>query len=63
MSRRRPTLGPGASKRVSWRWEVGAPLMVLGICVAALRLSAGGLLFWGAVLVTGVGLAVFWPRR
>ncbi len=57
--RRRPTLG--GRKRMNLRWEVGAPLIVLGTIVAGLMLGVegGGVLFWGAALTAGVGLAVF----
>jgi hypothetical protein len=49
---------------VSLRWEVGAPLIVLGTVVAGLMLGirGGGPIFWTAVIVAGVGLATFLDR-
>ncbi len=51
---------PGRSA-VSWRWEVGLPLFVMGSATAAIAGSAsgGGLLFWAAVLVAAIGVALF----
>jgi hypothetical protein len=51
---------PGRSA-VSWRWEVGLPLFVMGSLTALLVASGDGsdLLFWGAVLVAGVGASLF----
>lgn len=59
---RRRTLGGG--RRASLRWEVGAPLVVVGTIVAGLMLGVrgGGVLFWVGALVAGVGLAVFIDR-
>jgi hypothetical protein len=56
--RRRRSLGP-LGGRVSLRWEIGAPLIVLGIVVAGLMLGirGGGAIFWSAVVVAGLGLA------
>jgi hypothetical protein len=46
---------------VSWRWEVGLPLFVMGSLTAVITSYAdgAGLLFWAAVLVTGIGAALF----
>jgi hypothetical protein len=46
---------------VSWRWEVGLPLFVMGSVTAVITASAGGggLLFWAAALIAGVGAALF----
>jgi hypothetical protein len=51
---------PGRSA-VSWRWEVGLPLFVMGSLTAILVASGDGstLLFWGAVLVAGIGASLF----
>jgi hypothetical protein len=46
---------PGRSE-VSWRWEVGLPLFVMGFLTALLT---GGVLFWVAALVAGIGAALF----
>lgn len=61
--RRRPTLG-GTKSRVSMRWELGAPLIVMGILIAAYTLGArgGGLIFWAGALLAGVGLAIVLER-
>jgi hypothetical protein len=52
-----PTLG---GVKVSWRWEVGLPMFVIGV-VAALAVITTDLtlVFWFAVLVAGVGAAIF----
>ena len=51
---------PGRSA-VSWRWEVGLPLFVMGTLTALLVASGDGsdVLFWAAVLVAGVGASLF----
>jgi len=51
---------PGRSA-VSWRWEVGLPLFVMGSLTALLVASGDGsdVLFWGAVLVAGFGASLF----
>ena len=51
---------PGRSA-VSWRWEVGLPLFVMGALTALLVASGDGsmVLFWSAVLVAGVGASLF----
>jgi len=58
--RRKFSTPPGRSA-VSWRWEVGLPLFVMGSLTALLVASGdgSGLLFWGAVLVAGVGASLF----
>jgi hypothetical protein len=55
--RRGPTLGP---IRVSWRWEVGMPLVLIGFGIAALTVSTEGLglVFWVGAALTAVGTAV-----
>ena len=52
---RRTFSTPPGRSAVSWRWEVGLPLFVMGALTALLVASAGngGALFWGAVLVAG----------
>jgi hypothetical protein len=57
---------PMSGVRVSRRWEVGMPLMVLGAMLAGLTVGVrgGGLLFWaGAVLVALGAVAFFKPPR
>ena len=51
---------PGRSA-VSWRWEVGLPLFVMGSLTALLVASGDGsdVLFWGAVVVAGIGASLF----
>jgi hypothetical protein len=51
---------PGRSA-VSWRWEVGLPLFVMGALTALFVAGADGsqALFWGAVLVAGIGASLF----
>jgi hypothetical protein len=55
---RRTFRTPPGRSAVSWRWEVGLPLFVLGSLTALL---AGGadLLFWAGALVAGIGAALF----
>jgi hypothetical protein len=48
---------PGRSA-VSWRWEVGLPLFVLGLLIALLA-GAGNLIFWPAAVAAGVGASLF----
>jgi hypothetical protein len=58
---RRTFSTPPGRSAVSWRWEVGLPLFVMGGLTAVLAASAdiGGALFWVAVLVAGVGASIF----
>lgn len=56
-ARRGPTLGPVT---ISWRWEVGAPLFMIGVAIAALTVGVGsqGLVFWIGAGIAAVGAAV-----
>jgi hypothetical protein len=58
---RRTFSTPPGRSAVSWRWEVGLPLFVMGALTAVLVAGAGnsGILFWGAVLVAGIGASFF----
>ena len=58
---RRTLSTPPGRSTVSWRWEVGLPLFVMGSLTALLVASADGsrALFWGAVLVAGIGASFF----
>jgi hypothetical protein len=46
---------------VSWRWEVGLPLIVMGTLTAVIAgyADGAGLLFWAAALIAGIGVALF----
>ena len=54
--RRSPTLG---KVQVSWRWEVGAPLVLMGALIAYIALSAdgAGVIFWVGAGFIAVGAA------
>ena len=58
---RRTFSTPPGRSAVSWRWEVGLPLFVMGALTALLVASADGndVLFWIAVLVAGIGASLF----
>jgi hypothetical protein len=58
--RRRFRTPPGRSS-VSWRWEVGLPLLVVGALTALISASAGdgGAIFWGGTTLASVGAAIF----
>lgn len=58
-----PTLG--GYGRVSRRWEMGAPLIVMGGLVAYLTIDVEGgqAFFWGGVVVAGIGLSLFLSPR
>jgi hypothetical protein len=58
---RRSFRTPAGRSAISWRWEVGLPLFVMGSVTALFATDAdgGGLLFWAAVLVAGIGAALF----
>jgi hypothetical protein len=65
---RRTFSTPPGRSAVSWRWEVGLPLFVMGSLTALLVAAGNGsnVLFWAAVLVAGVGASLFfagWLRR
>jgi hypothetical protein len=58
---RRSFRTPAGRSAVSWRWEVGLPLFLMGGVTALLAASAelSGLLFWGGVAVAAVGASAF----
>jgi hypothetical protein len=58
---RRTFRTPPGRSAVSWRWEVGLPLFVMGSLTAVITSYADGgdLLFWAAVLVTAIGASLF----
>ena len=58
---RRTFSTPPGRSAVSWRWEVGLPLFVMGSLTAVVLASAdhAGVLFWAAVLVAGIGASLF----
>jgi hypothetical protein len=65
---RRTFRTPPGRSAVSWRWEVGLPLFVMGSVTAVIASYADGgeLIFWAAALVAGIGAALFFsgmPRR
>jgi len=65
---RRTFSTPPGRSAVSWRWEVGLPLFVMGSLTALLVASGNGsdVLLWTSVLVAGVGASLFfagWLRR
>jgi hypothetical protein len=52
-----PTLG---GVTVSWRWEVGLPLFVIGMVTALFVIATEmTLVFWIAVLIAGIGASIF----
>ena len=53
--RRGPTLG---GVNPSWKWEVGAPLILIGAVVAGVGATVGGgaFLFWAGVAVVALGV-------
>jgi hypothetical protein len=55
---RRTFRTPPGRSAVSWRWEVGLPLFVMGSITAVIA-HRGELLFWAAALVAGIGAALF----
>ena len=58
---RRTFRTPPGRSAISWRWEVGLPLFVMGCLTAVIAgyADGGGLLFWAAALIAGIGVAVF----
>jgi hypothetical protein len=60
---RRTFRTPPGRSFVSWRWEVGLPLFVMGSLTAVIvgNADGGDLLFWAAALVAGIGAALFLP--
>jgi hypothetical protein len=59
--RRRTFRTPPGRSAVSWRWEVGLPLFVMGFLTAVIVGYANGanLLFWVAAVLAGVGASLF----
>ena len=67
-SRRRSFRPPGGRVTVRWRWEVGLPLIVIGVLMASTvnGVSGGEVIYWVGVLLAAIGAAVFlsgWIRR
>jgi hypothetical protein len=67
-SRRRSFRLPGGRVTVRWRWEVGLPLIVIGVLMASTvnGVSGGEVIYWVGVLLAAIGAAVFlsgWIRR
>jgi hypothetical protein len=58
---RRTFRTPPGRSAVSWRWEVGLPLFVMGSLTAVIASNAdgAGLLFWAAALVAAIGASLF----
>jgi hypothetical protein len=58
---RRSFRTPPGRSAVSWRWEVGLPLFLMGAVTAFLAASAdlSDALFWGGVAVAAVGASAF----
>jgi hypothetical protein len=61
MARRRRFKPPGGRVTVRWRWEVGLPLIVIGVLMASTvsGVSGGEVIFWIGVLLAAIGAAVF----
>ncbi len=55
----------GGYGRVSRRWEMGAPLIIMGGLAAFLTINVEGgqAFFWGGAVVAGIGLALFLSPR
>jgi hypothetical protein len=58
---RRTFRTPPGRSAVSWRWEVGLPLFVIGAVTSMLvaGTDGNGILFWSGAIVAGVGAALF----
>jgi hypothetical protein len=58
---RRTFSTPPGQSAVSWRWEVGLPLFVMGSLTAGVLAMAdnAGVLFWAAVIVAAIGASLF----
>jgi hypothetical protein len=54
---RRSFRTPPGRSAVSWRWEVGLPLFVIGTLIAFLVEGTDGndILFWSGAILAGVG--------
>jgi small-conductance mechanosensitive channel len=61
VARKRSFRPSGSRVTGRWRWEVGLPLVVIGVMMAAtvIGVSGGGVIFWIGVLLAAVGTAVF----
>ena len=61
MARKRSFRPPGGRVTVRWRWEVGLPLIVIGVLMAStvIGVSGGEVIFWIGVLLAAIGAAVF----
>lgn len=59
--RRRRSWAPTGRLTVSWRWEVGLPLFVMGAVTAfaVINIEGAAVIFWAGVLAAGVGAALF----
>jgi uncharacterized protein YndB with AHSA1/START domain len=57
---RRAFRTPPGRSAVSWRWEIGLPLFLMGSLTALIAAGAkgGGILFWGGTVVAAVGASI-----
>ena len=58
---RRTFRTPPGRSTVSWRWEVGLPLFVMGALTALIAASAGAsdAIFWGGTVAAAIGASMF----
>ena len=58
---RRTFRTPPGRSAVSWRWEVGLPLFVMGALTALIAASAGAapLIFWVGTGIAAIGASLF----
>jgi hypothetical protein len=58
---RRTFRTPPGRSAVSWRWEVGLPLFVMGAMTALIAASADAapLIFWAGTAIAAVGASLF----
>jgi hypothetical protein len=58
---RRTFRTPPGRSAISWRWEVGLPLFVMGALTALIAASTdmSAVLFWCAAAVAAVGASLF----
>jgi hypothetical protein len=61
VAQKRTSKPRGGRVTVRWRWEVGLPLIVIGVLMASTvnGVSGGEVIFWIGVLLAAIGAAVF----
>jgi hypothetical protein len=65
VAHRRSFKPPAGRDTVRWRWEVGLPLIVVGVLMAwaVAGVHGGQAFFWVGVVMAAIGATIFFSGR